>query len=468
MLAAVFSGCGGTSEPATTTVQQTSAATSASAETTAAVTTTVQTTTEATTTEAAPKYEGYEFILANCDKEWTDSPSSDLEQELVDNYYALEDELGCTFSFIGLQDENQALLVSGMSGDKIADFIKVKQMAWGPAAVGNYLRPLNSDEVKATGMDINDENLFDQVYTQMANLGDNNVWAVSFSGKYFVQNFGFTYIFNKQLCANAGYPTDELYQTIYDRKFTWDVFKDICRKVSVDSDNDGNWDYFGLTMVDGESELASNKINIMYQGEDGKWISGFMNPYFQKSLQFVIEISLDQTISMQDAAVGAGGNDFRRQTFYDGKAAFACLYGAHYGKDGINSRMEEDYGLAPIPMGPDAEEYSHIIPDLKAFCVQTANKDWQTSCEIMVYVADMLTDKEAANETLASYFRDEQSLDILTNILLPNAQIQATRFSPDIKEALNEGVTIILTQGAGAIEQVDNLMQTAINNLFGY
>ena len=219
-------------------------------------------------------------------------------------------------------------------------------------------------------------------------------------------------------------------------------------------------------MVDIESELESNGIGLMYFNEEtNKWTSGFATPQLVEALQFVLTIATDPQYSL----VEAPDNNYRRQVFYEGRAAFGCLYGGHYGKDGANARCEFDYGIVPIPKGPRADKYSYVIPDLTVFTLQTTNKDWKTSCEIMAKLASKLTDKEEARKILRSYLRDDESLEVLEDYCFPGARIQATRFSNDIKAALDSATELVVQVGpASAVETVHNSIQAAIDSLFGY
>ena len=469
MLTAMFAACGGSEEPAATTPGTTAATTAATTEATTAATT-AATTTEATTTEATTEYtgyNGYEFVLANPAAEmFVNEPSNSLEEELMDIYAALEEELDITFSVTAVETPEEAILTHAMSGDKLADFINCSQRAWAPAAVNNAIRDLNTEEVFATGLNVNDEGQFDQVYTQLANLHDGSIWGCAMAGKYFINNIGFTYVFNKPLLEQHGYKADDIYQAVRDYEWDWELFMEIAATISNDTDGDGRIDVHGQTMVDIESELESNGIGLMYFDEgQGKWQSGFATPQIIESLTFVLTIATDLEYSYADAP----DNTVRRATFYEGNAAFGCLYGGHYGSGGANEMCEFDYGIVPIPKGPQAEKYSYVIPDLNVFVLQNANKDWVTSCEIMARLATELTDKEAEREFLKTYLRDDESLEVLEDYCFPGARAQATRFSPDIKNALDQAAYLVQTMGpAAAIETVHSSLQAAIDALFGY
>ena len=458
MVVSLFAACGGKEEPAATTPTTTTVATTTA--------TTAATTTEATTTEYKG-YNGYEFVLGNPDTEhFVLEPSNALEQEMMDIYAALEAEYDISFSTVSVEKPEETLLTYAVSGDKIADFVLANQRAWAPAAVNNAIRSLNTPDILATGMDVNNADMFDQVYTQLANLHDGNIWGFNMSGKYFITDTGFTYVFNKPLLEQHGYKSEDIYNAVRNYEWTWEYFMEIAAAVSNDTDGDGQIDIHGQTMVDIESELESNGIGLMYFDEgNNKWMSGFATPQIVESLTFVLTIAMDEEYSYASAP----DNTERRACFYAGKAAFGCLYGGHYGSGGANEMCEFDYGIVPIPKGPQAEKYSYVIPDLNVYVLQNANQDWQISCEIMAMLADQLTDPEGASEILRGYLRDDESLEVLENYCFPGARAQATRFSPDVKAALDAAAELIQTMGpAAAIETVNQNLQNAIDNLFGY
>lgn len=420
------------------------------------------------TTTVDPRFDvkGYEFVLGGSDREWVDNPTNALEEEMMEQYYAIEEELGCTITRIFIDNNNEQILTAGLAGDKLADFVKLKQSGWAPAAINNYIRPLESEELRALGFNTEDENMFDQTYTQLSNLLG-HTWGVAFSGKYFIPYFGFTYVFNKRLLAEVGYTDQMMYDMVRNGTWDYETFIQICKKVSADTDGDGQLDRFGLTMVDMESELMTNKIGLMYE-KDGRWVCGFDTIEFQTALQFLMTIAFDETISMQDYT-GDLNNTMRRQTFYDGKAAFGCLYGAHYGKEGINSLMADEYGVIPIPKGPHADHYNHTVPDLSVYTLQYANKDWEKSAIIMAEIGRRLTDPEEADLFLKGLFRDEESYEMMKEYQLPYANIQATRFSPQIDSALDVVEEMVGEVGpAAALEAGYNVMTAAINELFKY
>ena len=142
--------------------------------------------------------------------------------------------------------------------------------------------------------------------------------------RYYITGIGFTYVFNKPLLEQNGYPAETIYEKVRNYEWTWEYFMEIAAKVTKDTDGDGQNDIHGQTMVDIESELESNGIGLMYFNEEtNKWASGFATPQLVEALEFVLTIATDPQYSL----IEAPDNNYRRQVFYDGQAAFGCLYG---------------------------------------------------------------------------------------------------------------------------------------------
>ena len=54
------------------------------------------------------------------------------------------------------------------------------------------------------------------------------------ASKYVTAPTGYFVTFNKSLCANAGYT--DLYTLVTEKKWTWDVYREIARKATKDTD----------------------------------------------------------------------------------------------------------------------------------------------------------------------------------------------------------------------------------------
>lgn len=464
MLCAAFAGCSGNGNGnETTTVPQTSKTNETTAAGTAA-----ETTTEATT-ETIPNLDGYEFTICGSGEEWRDEATSALIQEMMDQYAEVEELLNCTISKV--DGDNKMLITYGISGDKIADIVYARQEEYIPPALQGYIRPLDTDEVRATGLDVTDPEMVDTVFTGATKV-NGHIWGLSWSGKYFAQYWGHAIAFNKRIVEEAGYKSDDIYQAVRDFKWDWDMFVEIAKAVSNDSDGNGVNDVDGYCLMPNELvEVYSNGVGFVYEGDDGKWKAGAATPQLITAAEFYYKCYTDADISLQPTEGMGNGN--RRTWFYEGNAGFCCLYGKNFSLSdagAVNMIMNDDFGYVPVPHGPDAKVYAHYIPDLWAYVIQTANQDWEKSCMVVAAIGERLTDPNSAEELYRKHFRDDESVEMLMDYMLPNALVQSARFSTGLR-SLVDAFEKDLRSGvaaATACESFAKVMQTGIDELFGY
>ena len=113
---------------------------------------------------------------------------------------------------------------------------------------------VDTDEVRATGLDVTDPEMVDTVFTGATKV-NGHIWGLSWSGKYFAQYWGHAIAFNKRIVEEAGYKSDDIYQAVRDFKWDWDMFVEIAKAVSNDSDGNGVNDVDGYCLMPNECAL---------------------------------------------------------------------------------------------------------------------------------------------------------------------------------------------------------------------
>lgn len=457
MLIAVFAGCktNGTQGSDSTSAPATSATTSA-----AATSTSTQAT---TTTAAAPNLNKYEFYLAGARNggTWSENPSNSLEDELVQKYYDVEELLNCVIT-VGAEPSQEDVVTASVANESLGDFIYGEQKKWGVPAVKNYLRPLDSEEVLAAGLNIFDPATSNQDLVNLSKLNGKH-FIVVFETRTMVL-FSHGYVFNKRLCAEAGYPADTIYDKVFNFEWTWDYFKEICRAISQDNDGDNVYEVEGLCKWRGEPELSSNGTpSIAWDEASGKYVSRINTEQYKKAVQYMADMYNDKDIYWADAESGGA----RNQKFYDGQAGFWSSERNDFGTSGVNSILTDDFGFVPHPHGPDATNYIHIVNSLGGFYMQYTNQNWETSCVVMSYLAQALNDYEGADILLNEYFRgDEKAIKVVKEIMYPNAVLlmsNVTKFTE--LSVLNRSLEIGV---AAACEEVDAATTQGLKDFFGY
>jgi len=473
----ILAGCGGSEDPATTTTAATTtAATTTAATTTAATTTDAGTTTAATTTEATTPEEtglgGYEFVLSADGGLWTEQAEVTAEyEELLDLYAAIEEELDCTITVTRVESELEQLTTAAVGGYKLADFLECHQMNWIPLAMMGGVRPL--DEMVEYGLDLYNDEVFNQTYTLMTTLpgtdGVEHVWGLDMSGKFASLTFGHYYAFNKELCEAAGYTADQMYQSVRDGEWDYEMMLDIGRKTTADTDGDGVFDVHGLALDADGNEIWSNGIDFI-EYKDGKWISNAMHPQIMPALQFMADISQsDMQIPVFGNTAGRGD---RRTNFYQGRAAFAGLYGGNIDGDEFREMAGNNkVGALPIPKGPDADHYMMCFVDFDTYICQAANQDWEKSIQVMNKIGAAVTDWEAfRNQCLDYYGGDEQAIEMIFDVCFPNSFLNTAKASENLYELTRRGFfsniyELVLTPAASA-ETYQDQIQAEIDSIF--
>lgn len=476
MIVSCFAACGGNNNAAETTATTagTTAATTASASDTSATSAATEaSTTEATTTEATTEAKldlgGYEYILANANHIYVESPATQLETDQMDIIADLESEYNFTFNYISVSDDT--LMASFIAGESVADTIETRQQFWAPLGINGWLRPLETAEVAAAGLNINDETQVDYFFTHMTELQD-HVWGVSFSGKYFTADFGHGIAFNKRLLEAAGYKTADLYQTVRDGNWNWDKFIEIARAISTDSDGDGKMDVWGYaTMANEYQELLSNGVPFVYYDDaTGKWTAGASNPNMIKAADWYMGWMNDDDVDLGYLGDSISNGD-RRTMFCNGEIGLICLWGGNFGSDpsDINNSAIDDFGFIPFPKGPDATNYPHYIPDLYSLIIPMSNHNWEKTCAVLGLLGDTFNNADDSRELVREYMRDDESVEMIYDYMLPYAQVQTARYSPEIRAVTKSFVdyfTDANNTAAGVCEQFTTELQAAINNLF--
>ncbi|MBQ4047331.1 MAG: extracellular solute-binding protein [Clostridia bacterium] len=444
MVVSMFAACGGSEDPATTTTAATTtAATTTAATTTEAATTTAATTTEAATTEATTTPEpaldltGYEFVVVNFSDAFPAQVeggvyASQIEEQLADELFELEERLGITIVNVAFNgDHLEQLTTSMLSGDKIGDVFKTNVKNIFPIAKQGGLVAMNSEEMIALGMDWQDETRWFQPTIGWTEMYD-QIWGVDVASEYVACRTGYFVQTNKEICAAAGYP--DLYQLVRDYEWTWDVFRDIAKKSTYDNNGDGQNDIWGLAATAWGNEVLSN--NVQFVDEiDGVWSFAIDNPQGITALQFLYDINMGDDILKLDAS-----NGDRRQLFCDGYVAFNMSdMGRINGPSQQCFNTNHPYGIVPIPLGPDATEYVAGHNDLDALSVQSCNKDLEKTVAIMNEWALIVNDTEAYLDVLDDgRCHTEEDKEMMIEYIIPNFAHNRGSSTPDLWSVVDD------------------------------
>ena len=415
--------------------------------------------------------EGYEFVLRGRDTLLSGNPGDTaLGAELQEIYNAIESELNCFITVTDTIDTSASgLLSASVGGLKLADFLWCHQMNWIPIANMNGLRPLET--MIEAGLELYDEDHFNQFYTQMAVLEGHN-YGLDMTGKYYSTTLGHFYAFNKELCENAGYPADTLFQAVRDGEWDYDMFLEIARKVAKDTDGDGVNDIWGVALDTDGNEVWTNGAKMIYYDEaQDKWLANLQDPQLMPALQFMYDLSQnDVQIPVIGNTVGRGD---RRTMFYEGGAAFAGLYGSNLDADGcLELAANGKLGCLPLPKGPNADHYVMCMVDLDTFVCPVANQDWEKSVHVMNAIGAAVTDYDAYKAQQLEYLAgDEQALEMLFDYAASNAIMNIAKCSDEMyqitrKKGFFSNIYEMVLTPAQAAETWQSVVQAELDKVF--
>ncbi len=416
--------------------------------------------------------EGYEFHLStnsyggltNVDDKNTHYGTA-IYDELLDIYAEIEEELNCTIVAENVTNDMEAMVAASVGGIKVADFVNGRQSTWIPLAMMNGLRPLET--MIDAGLDLYNENNFNQVYTKMTEI-DGHIWATDMTGKFDNVALGHYYAFNKELCEAAGYPADTLFQAVRDGKWDYSMMLEIARKITKDTDADGVYDIYGIALDCDGNEAWTNGTGPIVN-KDGKWVANLLDPQLMPSLDFMYALSQpDMTIPVIGDTASRGQ---RRTNFYTGKAGFAGLYGGNFGDEFKEMAGNGNVGCLPIPKGPNADKYIMNLVDVDIFYCQAANQDWEKSAKVMNAIGSKVTSMaDYRQQVLDACGGDEQSVEMLFDIALPNAMMNIAKCSDNMYQITRKGFykaiyELTLTPAAAA-EAYQDQVQAELDSIF--
>jgi len=453
MVAVLFAGCGKKPPVESSTTTEPSQSTTDS-------------TPEPTTTKL--DFEGYTFTFVNgADSDergfYYPEPANANQQGVWDTI----SELAETYNFkiadnpVGLKAINDLFQQHGLAGTSMGDFCASEQRGWGTAAANGYLRRLDTDEVRATGMDVLNPDQFCPYIVNACKL-DDSVYGVLVSGEYQIVDNGDFFAFNKNLLVEAGYKVEDLYQAVRDYQWTWDVFLDMCKAAAKKNEETGLWDVCGVSKVFGQSFLYSMCDGPVYY-KDGKYVSGFTDVQYVSSLNMLVDrIIMDgDVMACKNGQVGVGlGNSAGRETFYNQAALFGIV-----SLSNLNNNCDFAYGIVPFPRGSFRDEYVSTLLYAGVFTLQTATQTWEKSCAIFALMGDALQDADAGVALAESYMRDAESVEMFREYIQPNMRMELSTANQITYDAWGAFFDDVAPMGVRpALEKHVPLFQAAIDN----
>lgn len=365
---------------------------------------------------------GYEFRIAeacyytNEDRPNMEAGASELSDAILARNKAIEEKFNCKITYeyydpTSFYDEMYPLI---MSGEKVADIMDVTLFTYGKLSVGGYLYDMSTlPNVKFK------ENHWLKLYDDVAVMKSGQRYGASaaFANPY---THGFGVYFNKRLVEELG--LDNPYDLMKEGKWNWDTFEAMVNKAMKDVDGDavfGNNDVYSVTGgLDGgiTAFYLANGLNMFKIDKDGKVKYAMTDDNVIPTLT-----KLKGMFSAPGAYYyGGGDSSLCTDAFVNGQVTFYLNLTT---RGAVLREMNDDYGLVPIPMGPDVNKYySAIDHNTPIVCVPSSIDNPEATGIILEALAATSASEIDVweDEIISLYYRDEESADVLKNDILPN------------------------------------------------
>ena len=401
---------------------------------------------------AASVLEGETITIAA----WGDSitpreAGTELGDARLEKIAMAEEKYGCKIEFVTIADIFSQMKLAASSGEVIADVCSTR---------AHYITPLAKQDALWSMEELLGDDMSDEIYNQ-------NTFA---NTKYKEGTYGFWYDpyyvgsvmqFNKGILdrADVSYP----YDLVKTKEWTYDKWLEI---MQATTDPASGIMGCGMKQAFDATILKANDASI-YAKKDNKWVENTADTKVINALSFLADCVTKYKV--MDANIGRDWTYVPNQ-FAAGKYTFATNYSwdAGYAED-----MSDDYGILPLPLGPDATEYVNVACELKTYCIQKSVKKekavaiMQLLSEALCYPLDPETSIESYYQTLV---KDRESLDVLMMMHdLPVKQVDEYT-TPDIRGTACAGVLSSSTGGSpvrSSLESYKGVIQALLDDYYG-
>lgn len=336
---------------------------------------------------------------------------------------AYEEHYGITIEYVtaGGADWYVAFAAAAASGAPTTDIYH----AGGPFTMytqynyqgtpGAILEPLSQYKQYA---DFEDSEWFDTTSQEVTTFGGDLYFAVPNQVGIASVSLNLVVMFNKEILAGAGYEDSEIYDMWRNNEWDWDAFREIAQ-ATTDLDND----IHGLTLGQNNSLmwglLPSNDAAILSQVEDDQtgqsyWAFSGGSDNALEAWDFMIQMGKDNSVLLDH-------NTTEDTLFRAGNIAMMVTY-VNRADTLTNFRQYPQFGIVPVPMGPQADDYVSTNNWFTPLCVFKGTANPAGSVQLLSeYLAPRYAksseDAQAAFEASAvSMVCDTESVEVLRSI----------------------------------------------------
>lgn len=345
---------------------------------------------------------GYEFTLASpFIKEEDSATTLGSESTLIKAMRQVEEAYNCKITLKSFWPSIENMRAKIMANDKIADIIHMPSNLLLQSIRAGYVQCM--DDVK--GIYPDDYRWVDEC-TSMASY-DGKPYGLNFMRPSEVRT---CLIYNRDILKESGVEED-LEQLVKDKQWTFDKFEEIAKKCTRDTNGDGTTDVWGLIPAIWKEfgiALINSNGGSLVTVEDGMARENFSAEENLTALNYLAKwLNEDKIIANvygSESKYGWITQDYAK-TFVNGECAFMFCESwlvTNYVKEAANEDL--DYGMLPLPMGPDAEDYVSAAFNALTFAIPSTNtKDLDKTVIVLNALAKAVAGEEEGVDTAYDY-----------------------------------------------------------------
>lgn len=385
---------------------------------------------------------GYNFVFSTIwGGDWiVDEDSPQKVKALKAKYEAVQKELNCKITFKALIPSTfqQQLAKAYSANDKFADALEIAPVYFYNLVRNSYFLPLDESKV----INLNDSKW--EKSAKAFSTFDGHTYGLSWVS----QNVGVparcTLFYNKTMAKKYG--IGDLYATVDAKKWTFDEFYTVLSTVKSKSGGSIQPLAIWSPAAAGATFAAANGGLMVVEKNGSFTYNGTAKPVIA-GMEFAHKLFADNLLldtSKQDF------NSVVIKSFTNSKT-FSLIVDYYYANTEFSGNMKDDYGMLPLPMGPDVKAYQGVYGDSRFFTLlDTADRD--KSCTILDKLATLTLDSNWKKTALMNDLRDEDSLRMV-EINMNNPVINIYEQLGDLKEGANsihEYVDAAVRKGSAA------------------
>lgn len=349
--------------------------------------------------------DGYEFVVASpfIQNEPDMETIMGSERSFEEARQYVEKTYNCKITVTSLWPSMENLRAKTMTGDKYADIIHIPMNYLLQAINAGYVQCLDDVDGLYT-----DDYRWVEGVTKLSTY-DEKVYGLNFMRPTEVRT---CLIYNRDILKQAGV-TESLEQLVRDKQWTFDKFEEIMKKCTKDTNGDGKTDIWGMIPAIwnelGYGMINSNGGNLVTL-ENGIAREDFTSDKVVTALNYLSKwVNEDKVVANvygSESYLGVTTQEYGKY-FADGDCAFMYCESWLVSQQLKSIANGMDYGMLPLPMGPDADDYVSNANNMLTFAIPSTNtKDLDKTVIVMNALAKAVAGEEDDKEAQEAYDYD--------------------------------------------------------------